>query len=89
MGNVPERDDSPPPDEDECGAVLNQGGSIPRRSLVSLHETERSLSNDTFSLLISSKLLSTPFLIAILVFSIQITAFSFLYVNECNRQEQP
>ena len=57
-------DDLPPPDEDECGAVLNQGGSVPRRSLVTLHETERSLSKDTFSLLIISKLLSASFLIA-------------------------
>jgi hypothetical protein len=81
-------DDLPPPDEDECGAVLNQGGSIPRRSLVTLHETERSLSNDTFSLLISSKLLSTPFIIAILVFSIQITAFSFLYVNVTDKSNR-
>jgi hypothetical protein len=74
-------DDLPPPDEDGCGAVLNQGGSVPRRSLVTLHETERSLSKDTFSFIIISKLLSAPFLIAILVFSIQIAIFSFLLVN--------
>jgi hypothetical protein len=55
---------------------------------VTLHETERSLSNDTFSLLIISKLLSTPFLVAILVFSIQITAFSFLYVNVIDRSNR-
>ena len=71
------RDDS----QDECcGAVLNRGGLISRgRSLVLL--TERSLPKDTFSFIFISRLLSVPFLIAIIVFSFQIAIFSLVSVD--------
>ena len=71
------RDDS----QDECcGAVLNRGGLISRgRSLVLL--TERSLPKDTFSFIFISRLLSVPFLIAIIVFSFQVAIFSLVSVD--------
>jgi ABC-type multidrug transport system fused ATPase/permease subunit len=70
--NRSERDDSPP---DELVVLTNQDRFHTPQGL------SRSLSNDTFSFIFISGLLSLPFLIAIIVVSFQMTAYSVLTAN--------